>query len=188
LAGALAAAAVEGAAAADEAAAAAAAAMGAAGGDAAAAVAVDEVEQVASAAAGQSNQPQHRQESAGAETHDTHCLLHSNAVAAEPTPRHVSPCSTCPSAPELPAAATEVAAALGWLPPAGQTGMLAVRLRQARSANVVCAVLLDCEDVKPAFNAARGGCNIDMQLILLRGCAVGELPVGLQVASPGHWC
>jgi hypothetical protein len=180
----LAAAGVEGAAAA-EADEATAAAMVVAGGDAAAA---DEVEQVASAATGQSNQPQQRQEeSTGAETDDSRGVLHL-AASTVPTPRHVVPSSTCPAAPELPAAATEVAAALGWLPPAGQTGMLAVRLQQARSANVVCAVLLDCEDVKPAFNAARGGCNIDMQLILLRGSAVGELPVGLQVASPGHWC
>jgi hypothetical protein len=99
-----------------------------------------------------------------------------------------SPTSTCTAAPQLPVAATEVAAALGWLPTGDHPGMLAVQLQQPRSANLVCALLLDCEDVRPAFNRSRGGCNIDMQLVMLRGFAVGQVPVGLQVGLRGQCC
>ncbi|KAF6264520.1 hypothetical protein COO60DRAFT_129552 [Scenedesmus sp. NREL 46B-D3] len=112
------------------------------------------------------------------------------AAVAAPTPRVVPARSgmLCQAAPELPAAATEVAAALGWLPTDQHAGMLAVQLQQARSANCVCALLLECEDVQPAFNSSRGGCNIDMQLVMLRGHAVGELPQGLEVVPAGQRC
>uniref|UniRef100_A0A383VQA7 Uncharacterized protein n=1 Tax=Tetradesmus obliquus TaxID=3088 RepID=A0A383VQA7_TETOB len=113
----------------------------------------------------------------------------SDAVDIEaPTPRVVTPSASmvCTAAPDLPVVATEVSAALGWQPAAGHAGMLAVQLLQPRSANLVCALLLDCEDAKPAFNRSRGGCNIDMQLLMLRGHAVGQLPVGLQMAAPGQ--
>jgi hypothetical protein len=66
--------------------------------------------------------------------------------------------------------------------------MLAVQLQQPRSANLVCALLLDCEDVRAEFNRSRGGCNIDMQLVMLRGIAVGQMPLGLQVGLPGQCC
>jgi hypothetical protein len=140
--------------------------------------AVEEVQQQGLVQAATAGQP------AGSSTADGAA---GSAAAAAPAPRAVvSSASTSSIAPELPVAATEVAAALGWLPTGDHAGMLAVQLQQPRSANLVCALLLDCEDVRPGFNSSRGGCNIDMQLVMLRGFAVGQVPLGLQVGLPGE--
>jgi hypothetical protein len=56
-------------------------------------------------------------------------------------------------------------------------------LKQPRIGNLVCMKLVDAEDRKPSFNAAHGGCNIDVQTVVLRGRPLAPLlPKGLHLA------
>lgn len=114
-------------------------------------------------------------------------LAAARAAAIRCTPREQPKTLLCEAVPELPAVACEVSAALGYYPTDQglHMGQLAVHLQQPRTANLVCMKLLNCEDVKPAFNRERGGCNIDMQLVMLRGHELGVLPAGLAVVAAG---
>jgi hypothetical protein len=56
-----------------------------------------------------------------------------------------------------------------------------VRLQQPRLAQLVCVKLIDSEDCSPGFNAERGGCNVDCELVMCRGQDVGWLPQGVQL-------
>jgi hypothetical protein len=106
------------------------------------------------------------------------------AVAHMPEPELLPPAQVCEAEPQMPAAAVEVGTALGWHPTSQRTGMLALRLARPRLASLVCAKLLDSEDRNAAFNAARGGCNIDCALVLCRGQDLWEVPDGLTVLGP----
>ncbi len=54
--------------------------------------------------------------------------------------------------------------------------------------NALLATLTACEDLRPAFNLSRGGCNIDAALVALQvgGCArcLAEWPCGQQQGYP----
>jgi hypothetical protein len=101
------------------------------------------------------------------------------ANGAIPTPRVAAPFPPCTPHPILPAHAPEVSTALGWYPShqqqQQQRGSLAVRLQLPRLAQLVCVKLLDSEDVSPAFNESRGGCNIDCEVVIMRGQDLGGL-------------
>lgn len=102
------------------------------------------------------------------------------------TPREQSRTALCAVMPELPCVACEVSAALGYYPTDQMhPSHMTIQLKQPRAGNMVCMKLLNCEDVKPDFNRERGGCNIDMQLVMLRGHALGTLPAGLAVTATG---
>lgn len=75
----------------------------------------------------------------------------------------------CPHAPALTEVAPEAALALGWGPADGAAALLHVQLLQPGPLAYVCAKLIGGEDMQPAFNASRGGCNIDCTALLLRG-------------------
>jgi hypothetical protein len=100
-----------------------------------------------------------------------------------PTPRAAAPFPPCTPHPILPAHAPEVSTALGWYPSHNQQqqqqqqqrGSLAVGLQLPRLAQLVCVKLLDSEDVSPAFNDSRGGCNIDCEVVMVRGQDLGGL-------------
>jgi hypothetical protein len=72
---------------------------------------------------------------------------------------------------------------LGFYPTEQQQMALAVRLQQPRLAQLLCVKLIDREDCNPPFNASRGGCNIDCQMVMCRGQDLLGLPAGVQLAG-----
>eukprot|EP00775_Hariotina_reticulata_P007040 gene7040-7254_t len=101
-----------------------------------------------------------------------------------PLPRMVvQDLPVCTEAPELLSTATEVAAALGWQASSTHSPeVLYVTLKQPRVGSLVCLRLIDADDRKPSFNAAHGGCNIDVAMVMLRGRPLAPLlPEGLNL-------
>jgi hypothetical protein len=108
------------------------------------------------------------------------------AAAARAAPAAAAPWPVCPAEPELTAAAAEAGALLGWRPSGRRQAMLlAVRLAVPRLAQSCIVKLLDSEDRNEEFNAARGGCNIDVELCAFRGQDLAEVPYGLRVQGLG---
>lgn len=61
---------------------------------------------------------------------------------------------------------------------------LAVRLQRPRLAQLLCVKLVDSEDCSPEFNESRGGCNVDCELVMVRGQdLVGVVPQGVVLAG-----
>jgi hypothetical protein len=100
------------------------------------------------------------------------------AGMAAPPERHVvEPDVPCEEMHALHTTAPEAALALRQAALHGRDGVLGVTLRAPRAASVLLVTLVSSEDIRPDFNASRGGCNIDSQLVLLRGQALEDVPL-----------
>lgn len=74
-----------------------------------------------------------------------------------------------PVSPEICLLAPGVCHTFGWTQPPGPGPFLRIPLKQTWCTNALLATLTACEDLRPAFNLSRGGCNIDAALVALQG-------------------
>ncbi|KAG2498220.1 hypothetical protein HYH03_003971 [Edaphochlamys debaryana] len=74
-----------------------------------------------------------------------------------------------PISPNLTALAPGIGHLYGWAAPPGVDHMVQLRLKQPWCANLLLAKLVSCEDLRPAFNRSRGGCNIDAGIVTVQG-------------------